>query len=81
MWVVKNTGCDVIVDDEEDAAMVVSTLRGKKIVYLIRVNTRFRHFQFTNQTALSQQQGHPWVPSTHSVADTLKTEVWVSLVH
>ena len=23
VWVVKNTGCDVIVDDEEDAAMVV----------------------------------------------------------
>jgi hypothetical protein len=23
VWVVKNTGCDVIVDDEEEAAMVV----------------------------------------------------------
>lgn len=31
MWVVKNTGCDVIVDDEEDAAMVVSTLRARKL--------------------------------------------------
>ena len=33
MWVVKNTGCDVIVDDEEGSAMVVARSRTKKCLH------------------------------------------------
>jgi hypothetical protein len=48
VWVVKNTGCDVIVDDDEDAAMVVE-VEQKKIVYLIiKLQTTRGSGLFTN---------------------------------
>ena len=53
--VVRNTGCDVIVDDEEDAAMVVEVEIKKEMAYII-IYSASEH-----SLARSAAGGIPWL--------------------